>query len=138
MKYSEKLLEKLRDMDNEGQFNTSHEGSQVVEYKRNLGECEANKTMVFYYKFTEESKILFGNAKKTHVFIDYSGTLDEQTYTVYNMNIVPKEIVAAACGYESFEQIEKIQNQLPSDEKDRISFMISGIVPITEEEYRNI
>lgn len=137
MKYSEKILNELNDMIKKGELPsvTSSKDHVTVTYDRVYNEKKGQKSSTFFYKISDEAKPLFGNANKTHVIINHEIDID---YKYYHEIYIPREIVAIACGYKDFKDLQKLSKKMPNDEKDRIDYMINNLIPISENEYNNI
>lgn len=137
MKYSEKVLNDINNMCKRGEIpNITKNGKDVtVEYNKVYKQKESKLSTTFCYKISNEAKPLFGMANKTYVVINHDSPID---YMYYHKEFIPKEIVAVACGFEDYKDLKDKESKLPSDEKDRIEFMIHGLIPISQEEYENI
>jgi hypothetical protein len=137
MKYSEKVLKYLNQLIDEGKLPsvTENNNQTTVTYSKVYNEKKGKNSSTFFYKISDEAKPLFGNANKTHVIINHESDID---YKYYHEIFIPKEIVAIACGYENFKDLENSSSKLQNDEKDRIEYMISNLIPISEKEYYKI
>lgn len=137
MKYSEKVLKGINEKCERGLLPKIIKNNQntIVEYNKVYNEKISKLSTTFCYKITNEAKPLFGMATKTYVVINHDVPID---YLYYHNEFVPKEIVAVACGFQDYTDLKSKEFRLQEDEKDRIEFMIHGLIPISPEEYENI
>lgn len=138
MKYSEKVVHNLNKMVELGELPKVETRNNFVTVKYDRvynAEKKGKISTEFCYKISEEAKSLFSNANKTHVVINHETPID---YNYFHKEYIPREIVAITCGFKDYKQLKEMEDSFPEDEKDRIEFMFSGLIPISKEEYSMI